>query len=99
MTPKELTDWQTGRTASMAGLVPQVARVDLLATVSRLEVPFVVIQGRDDAITPTDLAVAFFEHVEAPDKELVVVEGAGHFSHLTHAKEFLAALSRALALR
>jgi pimeloyl-ACP methyl ester carboxylesterase len=72
--------------------------VDLFATVRRLDVPFVIIQGRDDSNTPTDLAAAFFEHVEAPAKELIILESAGHFPHLTHTTEFLAALTRALAL-
>jgi pimeloyl-ACP methyl ester carboxylesterase len=98
MTPTELEDWQAGRGASSGRLVPQVAGVDLFATVRRLEVPIVIIQGRDDPNTPTDLAAAFFEHVEAPAKELIILEGAGHFPHLTHTKEFLAALARALAL-
>jgi pimeloyl-ACP methyl ester carboxylesterase len=98
MTPTELAAWQAGRVASSGRLVPQVASVDLFATVSRLDVPFVIIQGRDDPNTPTDLVATFFEHVEAPAKELIVLEGAGHFPHLTHTKEFLAALARALAL-
>jgi proline iminopeptidase len=98
MTPAELERWQAGRGASGPALIPQIAAVDLFATIDRLEVPFVVIQGRDDPITPTPLASAFFEHVDAPAKELVVVEGAGHFAHLTHTEAFLAALARTLQL-
>jgi pimeloyl-ACP methyl ester carboxylesterase len=99
MTPTELGNWQAGRAASVSRLVPQIAVVDLFATIDRLGVPFVVIQGRDDPITPTPLATAFFEHVDAPAQQLVVVEGAGHFAHLTHTREFLAALARTLAVR
>jgi proline iminopeptidase len=98
MTPTELERWQAGRGASGPALIPQIAAVDLLAAINRLELPFVVIQGRDDPITPPLLARAFFEHVEGPAKELVIVEGAGHFAHLTHTGEFLAALSRTLRL-
>jgi pimeloyl-ACP methyl ester carboxylesterase len=98
MAPTALKDWQTGRGASGPALIPQIAAVDLFAAINRLEVPFVVIQGRDDPVTTTPLARAFFEHVEAPAKELVVIEGAGHFAHLTHTNEFLAALSRTLQL-
>lgn len=99
MTPKELTDWQAGRGASIEWLVQQVQSTDLLATVDRLQVPFFVIQGAGDTTTPTDAAVAFFEHVEAPAKELFVIEGAGHFPHFTHSTDFLAALARTNALR
>jgi pimeloyl-ACP methyl ester carboxylesterase len=31
---------------------------------------------------------------EAPAKQLVIVERAGHFPHLTHTEKFLAALVR-----
>jgi pimeloyl-ACP methyl ester carboxylesterase len=92
MAAKELADWQAGRQASVGALLPQIAGVDLFATTPRLEVPLVVIQGRDDLITPTDVASAYFHQVEAPAKELVVIDGAGHFAHLTHTPQFLSAL-------
>ena len=92
MTPNELTPWQQGRQASIGWLIQQIAGVDLFATTRRLEVPFVVVQGSDDLNTPADVAAAYFEHVEAPAKELVIVDGAGHFAHLTHTPQFLSAL-------
>ena len=94
MTPEELADWQAGRQASAGWLLREVRKANLFATTPRLEVPFILIQGSDDIYTPTELAIAYFEHVGAPAKELVIVEGAGHFPHLTHTKEFLAALVR-----
>jgi pimeloyl-ACP methyl ester carboxylesterase len=94
MTPKELADWQAGRGASVAWLLPQVQGTDLLATVDRIDVPFLVIQGAEDATTPTAAAAEFFEHVEAPAKQRFVIEGAGHFPHFTHTEQFLAALRR-----
>lgn len=99
MTPEELTAWQAGRDASVGWLLQQVQGTDLLETVDRLQVPFFVIQGAEDAITPTSAATAFFEHVEAPVKELFVIDGAGHFPHFTHSTEFLAALARTNSLR
>jgi pimeloyl-ACP methyl ester carboxylesterase len=92
MTAKELADWQNGRRTSMGRLMPEMPQVDLVVGVGRLEVPFILIQGSDDTNTPTAPAVVYFEGVEAPAKELVVIDGAGHFPHLTHAPQFLAAL-------
>jgi pimeloyl-ACP methyl ester carboxylesterase len=92
MATKELADWQAGRQASAAALIQQVAGVDFFATAHRLEVPLIVIQGGSDFITPTDAARAYFGIVEAPAKELVIVEGAGHFAPLTHTPQFLSAL-------
>jgi pimeloyl-ACP methyl ester carboxylesterase len=92
MGPKHLADWQAGRQFSGNRLIAQIAAVDLFATARRLEVPFLIIQGRDDLITPTDVAKAYFDQVEAPAKEFDVIDGAGHFAHLTRTPQFLSAL-------
>jgi len=92
MSPKELADWQAGRQAFTPRLLQQIAGVDLFVAAPRLDVPFVVIQGSDDWNTPANSARAYFERVEAPVKDFVVVEDAGHFAHLTHAPQFLSAL-------
>jgi len=94
MSPKELADWQAGRQAFTPRLLQQIAGVDLFATAPRLDVPFVVIQGSDDWNTPADAARAYFEQVEAPSKDFVLVEGAGHFAHLSHTPQFLSALRK-----
>ena len=42
---------------------------------------------------------AVFADVQAPVKDLVVIDGAGHFPHLTHTVEFLSAMrSRAVPM-
>jgi len=33
-------------------------------------------------------AIAYFDSVEAPQKKLVLIEGAGHFAFMTHAEQF-----------
>jgi pimeloyl-ACP methyl ester carboxylesterase len=92
MAPKDLADWQAGRQASGSQLLRQIAGVDLFATARRFELPFVVIQGSDDLITPTSLARAYVDHVAAPVKEVIIIDGASHFPHLTHGEQFLSAL-------
>lgn len=92
MASKDLADWQAGRQASGSQLLRQIAGVDLFATTRRFALPFVVIQGSDDLITPTSLATAYVEHIEAPAKEIVIIDGASHFPHLTHTEQFLSAL-------
>lgn len=70
---------------------------DLSPTAARYALPFIVIQGRDDLFTPTPVAIEYFEAVQAPRKELRIIEGAGHLALATHREEFLAALESALA--
>lgn len=77
----------SGRTTLSAMLA-----TELPTTANTLEVPFFVIQGKEDMATPTSVAVQYFNVVKAPRKKLIVIEHAGHFALVTHRKEFLAAL-------
>ena len=95
MKQEERASWSAGQQASVRWLLPGMATTSLVTTTPRLAVPFILIQGADDMFTPTDLAIAYYTGVEAPAKELVVVQGAGHFPHLTHTRQVLAALVRA----
>lgn len=94
MAPKELADWQAGQQASARQLMPEVAQVNLRTTASSLQIPFIIIQGGDDIYSPTNLVMEYFDEVESPQKELVIVEGAAHFAHLTHTEQFLDAMNR-----
>src|SRR5262249_4098582 len=72
--------------------VGAMVATDLPNTANRLEVPFFVIQGKEDMVTPTSVAVEYFNAVKAPKKKLILIEHAGHFAFVTHREEFLAAL-------
>ena len=65
---------------------------ELPTTAGTLKVPFFVIQGKEDMVTPTSVAVKYFHAVKAPKKKLILIEHAGHFALVTHREEFLAAL-------
>ncbi len=65
---------------------------ELPTTAHTLKVPFFVIQGQEDMVTPTSVAVKYFNVVQAPKKRLIIIEKAGHFALVTHREEFLAAL-------
>jgi len=77
----------SGRTTLSAMLA-----TELPTTANTLEVPFFVIQGKEDMATPTSVAVQYFNVVKAPRKKLILIEHAGHFALVTHREEFLAAL-------
>jgi pimeloyl-ACP methyl ester carboxylesterase len=91
-----------GMTYSGRTTVGAMLTTELLTTATRLEVPFFVIQGKEDMVTPTSVAVKYFQVVKAPKKKLILIEHAGHFAFVTHREEFLAALVkyvRPLAVR
>jgi len=72
--------------------VSAMVATELPTTARTLKVPFFVIQGKEDMVTPTSVAVQYFRVVKAPKKKLILINGAGHFALVTHREEFLAAL-------
>lgn len=51
--------------------------------------PFFIINGADDHITPTSLAKDYFNSIHAPEKQFVALSGAGHSAVLTEPEVFL----------
>jgi len=52
-------------------------------------VPFFIVNGALDNITPTDLARKYFAFVHAPHKEFIVIPESGHSAVLTRPDAFL----------
>jgi pimeloyl-ACP methyl ester carboxylesterase len=90
---KDFEDLKAGMTFTGPRVLPDQMATDLFTTAADILVPFFVIQGRGDVMTPTTAAVAYFNQVKAPVKALILIEGAGHFAFMTHPGEFLAALT------
>jgi pimeloyl-ACP methyl ester carboxylesterase len=67
-----------GITASQAALLPELAATDLVSTVSSMEVPVVLAQGRLDQVAPGEAAQRFYDSVTAPSKRLVWFERSAH---------------------
>jgi pimeloyl-ACP methyl ester carboxylesterase len=90
--PQNYQDFLNGFEFSAEHVLPDQIVADLPTTASRINTAFFVIQGRDDVITPTRAAVAYFNLVKAPKKQLVLIPNAGHFAFMTASDAFLAAL-------
>ena len=90
--PKDFKDFEEGFEFSVEKAVPDQIKTDLPATASRIGTAFFVIQGRDDLLTPTADAVAYFNGVTAPKKQLILIPDAGHFAFMTAPAAFLDAL-------
>lgn len=63
------------------------------------KLPFLLIHGSDDHITPTSMAASYFEKINAPTKRMILIDKAGHFAPMTHMQQFAAALSEGVRLR
>lgn len=65
--------------------------------VSSFEMPVIYIMGEDDWVSPNAPAKAFFDTINAPSKQWIAVEDAGHLSMLDNPKGFCSAVINALA--
>jgi pimeloyl-ACP methyl ester carboxylesterase len=77
-----------GITATQAALLPELATMDLAATVPRLEVPVVMVQGRHDQVAPGAAAQRYASALHAPGKRLVWFENSAHTPHLEEPGKF-----------
>ena len=64
-------------------------KVDLPALGADFAVPVFVFQGAEDNITPAQLAGKYVESIHAPQKQFVLIPGAGHLAMTTNSDEFL----------
>ncbi len=86
-----------GITATQAALLPELASLDLVRTLPRLDVPVVMVQGRLDQVAPRSAAERYAPALEAPSKQLVWFENSAHTPHLEEPKKFRELLMRVRA--
>jgi pimeloyl-ACP methyl ester carboxylesterase len=63
--------------------------------VPSIPVPYVLIQGREDHVTPLEPARAFWKKVKSRGRAFAAIDG-GHYACFTHSDQFLAAMRRYL---
>ena len=63
---------------SFGGLMPDILAADLARTTRRFDVPVHLFVGRYDQNTPSELAVEYFDVIEAPVKRLHWFDESGH---------------------
>ncbi len=83
---------------TMSGLASTVFSIDLPSLGFDFKLPFFVIHGRDDHITPLSMATSYFEKIKTPTKRMIIIDGAGHFALMTHMQQFAAALGEDVRL-
>lgn len=70
-------------------LYQEMLSADLLSLGSDFKIPVYFFQGSEDELTVTPLAKEYFDKINAPHKEMVLLEGAGHFAVWSKADKFL----------
>jgi pimeloyl-ACP methyl ester carboxylesterase len=77
-----------GITATQAALLGDIANMDLLRTLPRIDVPVVMAQGRHDRVAPGEAAERYADSLQAPSKHLVWFENSAHTPHLEEPDKF-----------
>jgi pimeloyl-ACP methyl ester carboxylesterase len=86
--PADVVRTIRGMTAAPAALLPELAALDLTHTLTRLNTPIVMVQGRHDQVAPASPAERYAELLEAPSKQLVWFEQSAHMPHLEEPERF-----------
>jgi pimeloyl-ACP methyl ester carboxylesterase len=73
---------------------PQLAGINLEAQVSRLEMPVWLMLGREDFVTPSEIAARYFDRLETPRKTLVWFEHSGHSPQFEEPGKFNSVLTQ-----
>lgn len=93
----ELDDWLDGRSISEQLLARQRREFAPRRLQGSFEVPIFVIQGAGDCTSPAPLAMHWLEEVQAPRKQFLSLDEAGHFAMFVRSDAFLRAMSGVLA--
>ena len=75
---------------------PLLNVLDTFVPPERLEIPVAFIMGSEDYITVTSLVVDYYNMVEAPSKQLFIIENSGHNLMLSQPNVFSEKLNEAL---
>jgi pimeloyl-ACP methyl ester carboxylesterase len=85
----EFSNLEGGSLFSSKVLLPYQLEERLSTNALNFQIPYLVIQGRDDLFTPTEPVKNYFTKIVAPRKKLVIIENAGHFAFVTNKQRFI----------
>ena len=87
--------WQAGYNFEARNVGREMAAFNAVTDANDLPLPYILIQGREDRLTPAVLAKEYFDKVRSNGKAYAAIDG-GHFACFTHAGQFVAALRKAV---
>jgi pimeloyl-ACP methyl ester carboxylesterase len=87
--PRDIYNLIKGLTSSDSHFHNSINAVDLPALGTDFDIPFFIFQGTLDNITPASPLRTYIATITAPQKQLVLIAGAGHNVMVTRSDEFL----------
>jgi len=86
-----------GMQFSQNALLPEMDTLNLYNKIKRVDVPVYFIQGKLDAVAPFDVAVNFYNYLQAEHKTFVEFERSAHMPHYEGPKRFSDLLKKTIA--
>ncbi|HEY0650363.1 alpha/beta hydrolase [Phenylobacterium sp.] len=84
----DLRDWFAAQSFSIGRLYGPMMAYSDCTPAPQMPVPVVIVQGDEDIQTPTSLARAYFDSLQAPSKAFVIIPGGGHSAVFAMPDEF-----------
>ena len=89
----EAQAWVKGYGFESSKVAAESIVFDAMTEAPSLPVPYILIQGRDDHVTPFEPARAYWEMVQSKGKAFAAIDG-GHYACFTGTDQFLAAMRK-----
>ena len=86
---KDIQTMSKGMDYALEKLYHEMINFDFERLGYQFKMPFFIFQGEYDIITPVEDARQYFEKIEAPHKEFVLIKNAGHLAEFANPKHFL----------
>ncbi|OIK11796.1 proline iminopeptidase [Bacillus sp. MUM 116] len=86
---RDLMDIFKGMSYSLDHLFDELINFDFKKYGMQFELPVFIFHGDNDIITPTELASTYYDEIEAPHKEFVLIKNAGHLACFARPNQFL----------
>jgi pimeloyl-ACP methyl ester carboxylesterase len=85
----DIIDIFNGMTFSLDMLYDELIAFDAHKLGLDFDLPFFILHGDSDIITPTSVAKEYFDEVKAPHKEFALIKKAGHLAAFAQPEQFL----------
>jgi pimeloyl-ACP methyl ester carboxylesterase len=92
--PADVVRTFRGITPSRRALLPELAAIDLVRTLPRLDVPVVMAQGRKDRVAPGEAAERYASMLDAPSMHFEWFDDSAHAPHFEEPDQFRRLLLR-----
>ena len=62
-------------------------KLNILSAAEKIEIPTLIIHGQEDEAVPVNEAQTIYDHLNAPDKNLMIIEEGTHTYNARHPME------------